>query len=41
MGHATTRAALIYQHADRERERQIAAAISATVEGAMPRKQRG
>jgi integrase len=38
MGHSTTRAALIYQHADRERERQIAAAISATVEGALPRK---
>jgi hypothetical protein len=33
MGHSSTRAALIYQHASRERERAIGAAISARVEG--------
>lgn len=32
MGHSSTRAALIYQHASRERERAIAAAISERVE---------
>ncbi len=39
MGHSTTRAALIYQHSDRERERQMAAAISATVEVALTDEQ--
>lgn len=32
MGHSSARAALIYQHASRERERAITAAISARVE---------
>jgi Phage integrase family len=32
MGHSSTRAALIYQHASRDRERAIGAAISARVE---------
>jgi integrase len=36
MGHSSTRAALIYQHANRERERAIGAAISARVEAARP-----
>lgn len=36
MGHSSTRAALIYQHASRERERAIAAAISARVEAGRP-----
>ncbi|MGH9235521.1 MAG: hypothetical protein ACRD0R_19545, partial [Acidimicrobiales bacterium] len=31
LGHASTRAALIYQHADRESERAIAAALSETI----------
>lgn len=34
MGHSSTRAALIYQHASRDREGEIAAAISARVEAA-------
>jgi integrase len=34
MGHSSTRAALIYQHASRERERAIGAAISARVQAA-------
>ena len=34
MGHSSTRAALIYQHASRDRERAIAAAVSARVEAA-------
>ena len=38
MGHSTTRAALIYQHAQRDREREIAAAVSATVEAELARK---
>ena len=37
MGHSSTRAALIYQHAGRDRERAIAAAVSARVEAARPR----
>jgi hypothetical protein len=32
MGHSTTRAALIYQHRTTERDRLIAAAMSALVE---------
>ncbi|HKE75129.1 MAG TPA: hypothetical protein VKB57_16020 [Acidimicrobiales bacterium] len=36
MGHSSTRAALIYQHASRDRERAIGAAISAQVEAARP-----
>jgi Phage integrase family len=36
MGHSSTRAALIYQHASRDRERAIAAAVSARVEAARP-----
>lgn len=39
MGHSTTRAALIYQHAQRDREREIAAAVSATVEAELARTQ--
>ncbi|HET6953396.1 MAG TPA: hypothetical protein VFI47_23660 [Acidimicrobiales bacterium] len=38
MGHSTTRAALIYQHAQRDREREIAAAVSAAVEAELARK---
>jgi hypothetical protein len=34
MGHSSTRAALICQHANRDRERAIAAAVSARVEAA-------
>ena len=34
MGHASTRAALIYQHADRDRERDIAAGLSAAITAA-------
>jgi hypothetical protein len=34
MGHASTRAALIYQHGDRDRERDIAAGLSAVIEAA-------
>jgi integrase len=37
MGHSTTRAALIYQHAQRDREREIAAAVSAAVEAELAR----
>jgi hypothetical protein len=36
MGHSSTRAALIYQHASRDRERAIGAAISARVEAVRP-----
>jgi hypothetical protein len=32
MGHASPRAALIYQHATRERESTIAAALSAMID---------
>jgi integrase len=35
LGHASTRAALIYQHADRESERAIAAGLSETIEAAL------
>jgi hypothetical protein len=35
LGHASTRAALIYQHADRESERAIAAALSDTIQAAL------
>jgi len=35
LGHASTRAALIYQHADRESERAIAAGLSGTIEAAL------
>jgi uncharacterized protein YoaH (UPF0181 family) len=34
MGHSSTRAALIYQHASRDRERAIGAVVSARVEAA-------
>jgi integrase len=34
MGHASPRAALIYQHANRERERQITEALSHRIEAA-------
>jgi hypothetical protein len=36
MGHSSTRAALIYQHASRERERAIGAAASALIEASLP-----
>ena len=36
MEHSSTRAALIYQHASRERERAIGAAVSALVEASLP-----
>jgi hypothetical protein len=36
MGHNGTRAALIYQHASRDRDRAIAAAVSARIEAARP-----
>jgi integrase len=36
MGHSSTRAALIYQHASRERERAIGAAVSALIEASRP-----
>jgi hypothetical protein len=35
MGHASTRAALIYQHADRDRERDIAAGLSDAITDAL------
>jgi hypothetical protein len=35
LGHASTRAALIYQHADRESERAIAAGLSETIQAAL------
>jgi integrase len=35
LGHASTRAALIYQHADRDSERAIAAELSSTIEAAL------
>jgi integrase len=38
MGHSTTRAALIYQHARRDCEREIAAAVSAAAEAELARK---
>lgn len=37
MGHSTTRAALIYQRAQRDHEREIADAVSATVEAELAR----
>jgi hypothetical protein len=37
MGNSSTRTALIYQHASRDRERAIAAAVSARVEAARPK----
>jgi integrase len=36
MGHSSTRAALIYQHASRDRERAIGAAVSALIEASRP-----
>ena len=36
MGHFTVRAALIYQHTDRSRERQIADRLSDAIEAAKP-----
>jgi hypothetical protein len=36
MGHSTVRAALIYQHTDRGRERQIAHRLSDAIEAAKP-----
>jgi integrase len=36
MGHSSTRAALIYQHASQDRERAIGAAVSALVEATRP-----
>ncbi len=36
MGHSSTRAALIYQHASRDREQAIGAAVSALVEATRP-----
>ena len=35
LGHASTRAALIYQHADRESERAIAAGLSETIQAVL------
>ena len=35
LGHASTRAALIYQHAGRESERAIAAGLSETIQAAL------
>ena len=40
MGHSTTRAALIYQHAQLDREREIAAAVSAAVEAQLTERER-
>jgi integrase len=40
MGHSTARAALIYQHARRDREKEIAATVSARVEEALRRRSR-
>jgi hypothetical protein len=37
MGHASPRAALIDQHANREREREITAALSRRIEAARER----
>jgi hypothetical protein len=36
MGHASARAALIYQHVDPEREREIAQALSKKIEAERP-----
>jgi hypothetical protein len=36
MGHASMRAALIYQHATSERDREIAAALSERIEARRP-----
>ena len=38
MGHSTATAALIYQRARREREREIAASVSARVEKALGKR---
>jgi integrase len=38
MGHSTARAALIYQHARRDREKEIAATVSARVEDALRKR---
>jgi integrase len=38
MGHASARAALIYQHVDPDRERQIAEALSKRIEAERPRR---
>jgi hypothetical protein len=40
MGHSTTRAALIYQHGQLDREREIAAAVSAAVEAQLSEQER-
>jgi integrase len=40
MGHSTTRAAVIYQHRTMERDRLIAAAISAAVEAELSESER-
>ncbi|HSI93561.1 MAG TPA: tyrosine-type recombinase/integrase [Jiangellaceae bacterium] len=40
MGHSTARAALIYQHARRDREKEIAATVSARVEDALRKRSR-
>ena len=40
MGHSSTRAALIYQHAQRDRERAIADAVSAKVTAELARRKR-
>jgi integrase len=40
MGHSTPRAALIYQHAQREREREIAKAVSSKIEAELARTRR-
>jgi hypothetical protein len=37
MGHSSTQAALIHQHAGRDREQAIAAAVSARVKAARPK----
>jgi hypothetical protein len=41
MGHASARAALIYQHATRERDQAIADSLSTMVTDALSRRSRG
>jgi len=40
MGHSSARAALVYQHATKHRERAIGAAISARIEAARAQEKR-
>jgi hypothetical protein len=41
MGHSSSRAALIYQHATPEREQEIGAAVSRMIEDALDKARKG